>query len=304
MNREYDTIVLGDCLELFKAIPSNSVDITFADPPFNLKKKYKTYHDDRAVQEYLDWCEQWITEMVRVTKPSGSLFIHNIPQWLTFYAAYLNKSAYFKHWIVWDAPTVPMGKSLQPAHYGILFYTKSAKGAKIYELRRPHERERRSGYLRKDYGGKKSLLHPFGPLVSDVWTDIHRIRHKTRRDEHPCQLPVHLLERILLMASDAGDTVLDPFSGTGTTAVAAKQLGRRYLGFELDEQYRRLSVQKLEQTRAHRTLKDKWVSWFLDEIVTLREADWEIIKDCFCIPQDSRLVDKQKIRLNAVFARR
>lgn len=95
--------------------------------------------------------------MVRVTKPTGSIFLHNIPKWLTFYATYLNKFAHFKHWISWDAPTAPMGKSLQPAHYGILFYTKEAKGAKIYELRYPHKRDRKQGYLLKDYGGKKTV---------------------------------------------------------------------------------------------------------------------------------------------------
>jgi site-specific DNA-methyltransferase (adenine-specific) len=77
-------------------------------------------------------------------------------------------------------------------------------------------------------------MHQFGPLVSDVWTDIHRIRHKKRRDEHPCQLPIHLLERLLLMSTDEEDIVLDPFVGTGTTAIAAKKLGRKFIGIDID----------------------------------------------------------------------
>ncbi len=148
-------ILQGDCLELFKNIPDNSIDMTFADPPFNLKKGYNSYKDSLQLQKYIKWCKLWISEMVRVTKPTGSIFVHNIPKWLTYYAAYLNTIADFKHWISWDAPTAPMGKTLQPGHYGILFYAKNAKELKFYEVRYPHKRERKSTYLVKDYGGKK-----------------------------------------------------------------------------------------------------------------------------------------------------
>lgn len=118
-------------MELLKKIPSESVDVTFADPPFNLKKKYNGYKDSLEFREYINWCEEWIEEMVRITKPTGSIFLHNIPKWLTFYVDMLNKHAYFKHWIVWNAPTSPMGKSLQPNHYGVLFYTKADKKQKF-----------------------------------------------------------------------------------------------------------------------------------------------------------------------------
>ena len=76
-------ILQGDCLELFKDIPDNSIDVTFADHPFNLKKKYNSYRDTKELQDYLEWCRMWISEMVRVTKPTGSIFVHNIPKWLT-----------------------------------------------------------------------------------------------------------------------------------------------------------------------------------------------------------------------------
>ena len=185
MVKYINKVIQGDCLEVMKNIPNNSVDITFADPPFNLNKKYKGYKDNREFHTYLDWCRQWIYEMVRITKPTGSIFVHNIPKWLTHYACFLNEIAYFKHWIAWDAPTAPMGKSLQPSHYGILFFVKDPKKSKFYEIRYPHKRCRKCGYLLKNYGGKKYGLHPFGPLVSDVWTDIHRIKHNKYRDEHP-----------------------------------------------------------------------------------------------------------------------
>ena len=292
-----DKILPGDCLKLFKNIPDNSVDITFADPPFNLKKKYTTYSDTLEFQEYLSWCEKWIAEMVRVTKPSGSIFLHNIPKWLTYYAAFLNKLAMFRHWISWDAPTAPMGKSLQPSHYGILFYTKEAKGSKIYELRYPHKRDRKQGYLLKDYGGKKDLLHPFGPLISDVWTDIHRIKHNTKRDPHPCQLPIQLMDRLILMTTDEDDIVLDPFSGTGTTAISAKRLGRRYIGFELDPEYVLISRKKLKYTKANYKIGDIWVSFYLKDIVTIKNNDWSTLKKYFIIPDPLRNIDHTRIKL-------
>jgi len=290
-------ILQGDCLGLFKNIPDNSVDITFADPPFNLKKKYTSYSDSLELQEYLNWCERWILEMVRVTKPTGSIFLHNIPKWLTHYATYLNKFAHFKHWISWDAPTAPMGKSLQPAHYGILFYTKEAKGTKIYELRYPHKRDRKQGFLWKDYGGKKDLLHPFGPLVSDVWTDIHRIKHNTKRDPHPCQLPIHLMDRLILMTTDKNDIVLDPFSGTGTTAISAKRLGRKYIGFELDKKYVEISQEKLERTNPNFKIGDSWVSFYLKDIVTIRHNDWKNLEKYFIIPNPLRAIDYERAKL-------
>ena len=137
-------IIAGDCLTVMRSIDDNSVDVTFADPPFNLKKKYNGYKDSREFEEYLGWCEQWIEQMVRITKPTGSIFVHNIPRWLTYYASFLNSVADFRHWISWSAPSSPMGKSLQPAHYGILFYAKDIKQNKCYELRSPHKRDRKS----------------------------------------------------------------------------------------------------------------------------------------------------------------
>ena len=296
-----NNISQGDCLDLLKKIPDNSIDITFADPPFNLKKNYNTYKDKLILQEYLNWCEQWIFEMVRVTKPTGSIYLHNIPKWLTYYAIFLNKIADFKHWISWDAPTMPMGKTLQPNHYGILFYAKDIKQLKFYEIRYPHKRDRKSQFLSKDYGGKKAGLHPFGSLVSDVWTDIHRIKHNKYRDNHPCQLPIHLLERIILMSTNEGDIVLDPFSGTGTTAIAAKRLGRNYIGFEIDCEYIEIANSKLIQEHPNSKLGSSWVSFYLNNIITLRDKDWEEIKDYFLIPNNPKEIDYTPIYLKSKY---
>ena len=298
-------IIHGDCFEVMQQIPSDSVDIAFADPPFNLNKKYASYRDRREFNDYLSWCRQWIHEMVRITKPSGSIFVHNIPKWLTFYAEFLHEVTEFRHWIAWDAPTAPMGKTLQPGHYGILYFAKERSQNKFYEIRYPHRRCRKCGYLLKDYGGKKAKLHPFGPLVSDVWTDIHRIRHNKRRDPHPCQLPVHLLERLILMSTDAGDIVFDPFIGTGTTAVAAARLGRRVVGIDIDKQYVDITRAKLKQEHPTSKIGDTWVSFFCGELITIADRDWDQLATYFQIPPDMKHIDSAKIRpLHTITAKR
>jgi len=271
-----DEIVLGDAIEVMKEIPTNSIQMTFADPPFNLKKSYGHYLDSKQLGEYNRWCKAWISEMVRITSDTGSIFVHNLPKWLTYHSYYLNRKARFRHWIAWDAMGAPLGKTLLPNHYGLLYYVKSDK-FKFNDLRMPHPRCRSCGELLADYGGKKKLIHPFGVLLSDVWTDIHRVRHSTRRDVHPCQLPIHLLERLILMTTDEGDTVLDPFLGTGTTAIAAKKMGRHYIGIDIDKEYVELAKKKVNQaypTQIHGC----YVSIFLNRIQTLRDKDYEKVK--------------------------
>jgi len=298
IDKYINQIIQGDCLEIMKNIPDNSVDITFADPPFNLGKKYNGYRDHKEFKTYLNWCKLWIYEMVRITKSTGSIFLHNVPKWLTYYATFLNKIAYFKHWIAWDAPTAPMGKSLQPSHYGILYYAKDLKKNKFYEIRYPHKRCRKCNYLLKDYGGKKAGLHPFGPLVSDVWTDIHRIKHNKYRDEHPCQLPIHLLERIIMMSTDENDIVFDPFVGTGTTVIAAKRLGRRFIGIDIDEKYVNITADKISRESSNSKIGDVWISFYLNEIVTIRDRDWAKLASYFSIPEDIKNIDFEKIKFN------
>jgi site-specific DNA-methyltransferase (adenine-specific) len=291
-----NTINQGDCLELLRQMPDESVDVTFADPPFNLKKKYKSYSDQMALDDYLQWCKLWLVEMVRITKPTGSIFVHNIPKWLTYYTHFLNEVSQFRNWIAWDAPGAPMGKGLLPNHYGILYYVKDKKIAKYNDIRYPHSRSRKDNVLLKDYGGKKGLLHPYGPLVSDVWSDLHRIRHNKRRDEHPCQLPIPLLERIILMTTDEDDIVLDPFCGTGTTVVAAKRLGRQYIGFELDASYVEISQRHLETIAMPSKIHGSWVSIYLNKIVTLRDQDWNALKEHFIVPSPPEAIETRPIQ--------
>ena len=100
------------------------------------------------------------------------------------------------------------------------------------------------------------------------------------------------------MSSDEGDTVLDPFMGTGTTALAAKRLGRKYIGIELDAKYVEIAENKLSQEISDSKLGDAWVSFFLRQVTTLRNIDWDIIEPYFIIPGDRKQIDVTEIELN------
>ena len=267
-----DKIHHTDCLALMASMPDNCVNFVFADPPFNLNKKYTQYKDKLPFQQYLDWTREWIAESCRILKPDGSIFVYNIPKLLVHTAPILNDHAEFRHWIVWDANGRPLGKTLQPSHYGILFYTKTAKG-KFYDVRAPHKKCRSCKTYLKDYGGKEYLRHAFGYQISDVWSDIHRVRHASKRIEnHPCQLPVHLLERLILMTTDENDIVMDLFAGSGSAAIAAKQMGRKYLGAEIDDNYCRVANNRLDAARPVQR-DGVYCSIHLNQIVSMRAID-------------------------------
>jgi site-specific DNA-methyltransferase (adenine-specific) len=108
---------------------------------------------------------------------------------------------------------------------------------------------------------------------------------------------LHLLDRLILLTTDENDIVLDPFSGTGTTAISAKRLGRQYIGFELDEKYAEISKQKLEQISPNFKIGESWVSFYLNDIATIRNNDWESLEKYFNVPKPIRTIDFQKTTL-------
>lgn len=261
-----------DCITLMEAMEDSSVNMIFADPPFNLKKKYKSYQDNLPFNKYMVWTERWLREAARVLRDDGSLFVYNIPRLLIHTTAILNELLEFRHWIAWNSNGRPLGVTLQPSHYGILFYTKSRK-SKFYDVRAPHAECRKCGTFLKDYGGKEHLRHPHGYQISDVWNDIHRTRHHCRRIEgHPCQLPVHLIERLILMTTDENDIIFDPFCGGGSAGIAAKQMGRRYIGVDIDPEYCDKAMRRIEE--AEETKKDGiYQSIHLGKTVSVRAVD-------------------------------
>ncbi len=244
----WNRIWQGDALEILKRYPDNSVDLVFADPPYNLDKAYHVYEDGQEREAYLEWCNAWLEEYIRILKPNGSLYILNLPHWAMYHAAFLNRRLYFQNWIVWDAVSEPRGKLL-PAHYGLLFYTKHPTDFTFNydEVGRIDARSYclRSSCIRK----RKALGEDKKEPLTDIWWDIHRLKHRRNRDYHPCQLPDALLERIIRLSTNPGDIVLDALAGTGTTAVVAARLGRRYVAVDIDPTYVAIMQEKLAQVK-------------------------------------------------------
>jgi len=116
-------LLLGDALEELRKLPDNSVDFAFADPPYNLSKKYNSYSDDLSIAEYFDWCDEWLSELARVLKPGRTCAILNIPLWDIRHFLHLEKGLHYQNWIVWDALSFPV-RQIMPSHYGILCFTK------------------------------------------------------------------------------------------------------------------------------------------------------------------------------------
>lgn len=226
----------GDCISYMKTLPNNCVDLIFADPPFNLNKEYKSKMDDNLSDlSYLEWSEKWLDECCRILKFGGSLFVWNLPKWNTFYASFLNDRLSFRNWIATDIKfSLPINGKLYPSHYSLLYYTKGDKPNTFNPDRLPLEICRTCFNEIKDYGGYKNKLNPSGITISDVWTDIPPVRHKThKRREGANELSVKLLDRIIEMASNENDLVFDPFGGSGTTYAVAELKRRKWLGIEL-----------------------------------------------------------------------
>lgn len=241
-----DDIFIGDCVEVMSSWvhnPEARFDLIFADPPYNLEKDYGKIDDDLKSQEYIEWCNNWLDLCAKLLKPNGTLYVLNLPKWTVHHAVFLNQRLYFQRWIVWDALSDPRGK-IMPAHYGLLVYTADPLNF-TYNLKKPIPKADQC--FRAKCISKRSPNAPKEEL-SDIWYDVHRIKHKRDRDAHPCQLPVKLLERIISISSSPGDLVLDPFMGTGTTAFVAHKLGRHFAGIDIDMQYREIAIRRLRES--------------------------------------------------------
>lgn len=247
-------LIHGDVLQELQKLPSNSIDFAFTDPPYNLKKNYHGYADALEIQEYFNWCDAWITEVARVLKPGGTFALLNIPLWSVRHFIHLQTVLNYQNWIVWDALSFPV-RYIMPAHYTILCFSKGeprplpglidehSKQLNIPTLEQTPAFSMLSpmaeGYCSRASCIKKRIKnkHDDRGLLTDIWWDIHRLKHNSRRVDHPCQLPPQLLYRLISIFTSPGETVLDCFNGAGTTTLCAHQLGRRYIGIELEEQY-------------------------------------------------------------------
>ena len=243
-------LIQNDCLEVMSSMKDNSVNCIFADPPFNLNKPY---HDTKFIDKtcnlrYLNWTKEWLHESVRVLKPGGSLFIYHMPQFLIEVASYLNTyhDMSFKNWIALNMKSgFPIKRRLHPSHYGLLYYVKNGKDHTFNVVRTQAAKCRRCGKMQKDYGG---YLHKFKKWeegngkdkvlwtqISDFWDDTRPVRHNKRRQNKVNELPYEIAERALLLSTNKGDIVFDPFGGSGTTYFAACLNERCWVGSEVGD---------------------------------------------------------------------
>ncbi len=243
-------IIEGDCVEVLADMPAGSVDLVFADPPFNIGYEYDVYDDRRAKADYLAWTETWLAAAVRVLKPDGSFFLAIGDEFVAEHKVRLDALGLtMRNWIVWHYTFgVNCAKKFNRSHAHILYYVKNPKHYTFNPdaVRVPSARM-------TTYADRRA--NPVGKLPDDTWvlrpqeSDAHfrddqDTWHVPRvcgtfkeRLGHPCQMPEGVLERIVRVATNPDGVVLDPFAGSGTTLAVAKKLGRSYVGVELSEQY-------------------------------------------------------------------
>jgi DNA modification methylase len=246
INTLQNSILLnGDCVEQLKKLPSSSIDFCFADPPYNIKKKYENWNDGIDIQEYFEWCDTWLSEMARVLKPGCTLAILNIPRWCIRHFKHLITILDYQDWIVWEGLSLPV-RMIMPAHYSILCFSKGKPRQLAGLTRSQHSHLEKNAIETLKQGfcvrpncvtkRRKQKIEDT-QVTSNIWWDIHRLKHNSRRVDHPCQLPPSFMYRLISLFTNEGEFVLDPFNGVGTTTLTAKQLKRNYIGIELSEYY-------------------------------------------------------------------
>lgn len=258
---QWNSVQEADCLKGMSALPDGCIDLAFADPPFNIGYKYDVYDDRRKAEEYIDWCRKWTGEITRLLKPNGTF-------WLAIgdeFAAELKVLCQREHglscrsWVVWYYTFGVNCKSkFSRSHAHLFHFVKDPRNFTFNDaaIRVPSARQ-------LVYGDGRA--HPQGRLPDDTWIlrpqdapESFRPDHDTwffprvagtfkeRAGFHGCQMPEQLLGRIVRACSHEGETVFDPFAGSGTTLAVAKKLGRKYLGFEVSTDYARLVNRRLD----------------------------------------------------------
>ncbi|MCP4423473.1 MAG: site-specific DNA-methyltransferase [Chloroflexi bacterium] len=246
------TLHHGDCLPILKTLPSASVDMVFADPPFNIGKRYAGKKGD-ARADYYAWCAQWIAECFRVLKPTGAFYHMTLDRHLEKILPLMSAHGVFVSLVKWRNVSAArhlrqFWNSTQP----IVVYGKTA----AYKFNR-YAQTRSEAQCVKPWN--KARAQRAKRQMLDYWDDIRpvfagSIQHPeailvpgTRRKVHVCQMPLALAVRCIVFSTDEGDTVLDPFTGSGTTGVASLQLKRHFMGIEREEVYCQMARQRWEE---------------------------------------------------------
>ena len=250
-------IWIGDAIVWLRSMPSESVDLVFADPPYNIgKAEWDTFESQ---QQYVEWSLGWIEQAARVLKPTGTLYICGFSEILADLK--LPALRFFRgcRWLVWHYKNkANLGKDWGRSHESILHFRKSKQfpfntdDVRIpygnHTLTYPEHPQAQTSQYGRGAAAKGRLWrpHPRGAKPRDVIeipTTCNGMHEKT---PHPTQKPEELLRKIVLASSNPGDLVIDPFLGSGTTAVVAEQLKRRWRGCDVCLEYCRWAARRIE----------------------------------------------------------
>ncbi len=229
-------IFVGDAVEILDTeIPDDSIDLVFADPPYNIGKKFGEFHDKWPSDEaYSEWCHEWLDLCIRKLSPKGTMYVMSSTQAMPYLDLYLRKKMTILSRIVWsyDSSGVQAKRHYGSMYELILF---AAKDPKEYTFNADAIAvEAKTGAQRRLIDYRKAVPTPYNTkkIPGNVWS-FPRVRYRMDEyEQHPSQKPEALLERVILASSNPGDIILDPFSGTFTTSTVAKRLGRQSIGIE------------------------------------------------------------------------
>lgn len=261
LGNDLHKIIKGDALEVLKdKISDNSIDLIFADPPYNIGKNFNGLKDKWSKDEdYLKWCYQWLDLCIQKLKPTGSFYVMTSTQFMPFFDIYLRDKLSILSRIIWyyDSSGVQAKKYYGSMYEPILYcvkdesnYTFNAQDILV---------EAKTGAKRKliDYRKDPPQVYSSEKVPGNVW-EFARVRYRMDEYEnHPTQKPISLLERIIKASSNEDDIVMDPFSGTFTTSFVAKELKRNSIGVELQEEYVKIGLRRLKLAEEYKGEKLK-----------------------------------------------
>lgn len=244
-----DKVFNTDALEGMRLLPDESIDLIVADPPYNLGKDYGNDSDKQKSQEFLRWTENWLNIAISKLKSTGSLYIFTTWRYSPEIFVFLKSKMIMLNEIIWDRKVPSMGGSTRrysSVHDTIGFFAKSKDYYfDLDAVRIPYDEETKKARSRSIFVGKKWLEVGYNP--KDLWSvsRLHRIH--SEREDHPTQKPLEIIERMVKASCPENGIVLDPFAGTGTTAVACLLNNRRYVTFELNEEYYEIILRRIER---------------------------------------------------------
>lgn len=240
--------ILGDSLKILTQMQPKSVNLIFADAPYNIGKDFGNNIDKwDSVASYISWCKQWIGECMRVLKDNGTMYFMTATQHMPYLDVYCSENYNVLCRIVWtyDSSGVQSKKIYGSLYEPILMVNKSAKAKYTFNYKDILV-EAKTGAKRNLIDYRKNPPQPYNTkkVPGNVW-EFSRVRFKMDEYEnHPTQKPESLLERIIMASSNPGDLVLDPFSGSFTTSAVATRLGRAAIGIDLNEEYFEMGLRR------------------------------------------------------------